>query len=109
MTLAVHQVEPQTGSKNEVDPLVQVLRSVSVCVIPGGIRVPGSGFRVSGFGFGVPGSGFRVSGFGFQVSGSGFRVPGFGFQVPGSGFRVSGVRFRVSGKLMLSAVLVNPC
>ena len=46
--------------------------------------VPGSGFRVSGWGFG-----FLVSRFGFRVLGFGFRVHVscsdfvFGFRVPG--------------------------
>ena len=60
------------------------------------------GFRVPGFGF--RDSGFRVSGTWIETlprrlrfSGSGFRDPGFGFRVSGFGFRHSGFGFRDSG------------
>jgi len=69
-----------------------------------GVRVPGSGCRVSGFGFRVSGFGCRVSGVGlrgsgfeFRVSVVGCRVSGFGFRGSGFGCRVSDVGFRVSG------------
>jgi len=79
-----------------------------------GLRVPGSGFMISGFrGVALETAsrknplgvrvqdllsfGFRVSGFGFRGSGSGFRGLGFGFGVSGSGFRVRGFGLRVSG------------
>jgi hypothetical protein len=67
----------------------------------------GSGFRVSGFGFGGSGSGyqFRVLGFGFRVRGSGFEFRVGDARTPNGGatsrkcsaFRVSNFGSRLQG------------
>ena len=58
----------------------------------------GSGFRVSGLGYGDSCLEFRVWGLGFGVSSLGFWVLGLGFRVSGVGFRVSGFGFRVKDR-----------
>ena len=71
------------------EPLGQSPSDLSSHFLP--LRVSGSQFQVSGFGFGFRDSisnfELQISGFRFQVSGFDFRASGFGFRVSNFGFR----------------------